>query len=181
MNNYQEPINSSFFSFDASFTRLKRFDFITVYFTLIALAVLLLVVIFYGSSTTWYENLIKTSSTSWIVRGSWVVGTILSYVGFFWLWQDVRIHPIPRDFIVSTLFIISGFLFLGWVVALYYAQDIILSFWISIAIFVYNFWLFIYIWHLSYIAALFQLPLLALYIYLIYDTLTLASLNNIPI
>ncbi len=171
----------SILSFDATFARLSRFDFVVVYLTLIALAVLLIVTVYYGSSTEWYTNLIPTPSNTWIIRGLWVVGTILSYIGFFWLWQDVRINCIPQDFIVSTLFIISGFLFLGWAVALYYAQDIILSFWLAMIIFIYNFWLFVYIWHISWIAAVFQLPLLALYIYLLYDTLTLASLNGIPI
>lgn len=177
------PVGSAVdpFSFEALVARLKRFDFIVVYSSLLILAILLLVVVFFGQSTPFYQSLRQPNINPWIIRGLWVLGTVLSYVTFFFLGQDVRVHPVPRDFIVSVLFVISGLLFLAWAVALYYAEDVTLSMWIAIVIFIYNYWLFIYVWNLNRIAALFLIPNLILYGYLVYISAHTASLNNIPI
>ena len=169
---------SSFFSLDATFARLVRIDFIVVYLSLIILGILLLVVVFYGSDSAWYQSLIKPDINPWIPRVGWVIATVLSYVTFFFIWQDVREYPIPRDLIVSVLFVISSFLFLLWAVLFYYGQDLVTSLWVAIALFIYNLWLFIYVWNISPVGALFLIPNLILYGYLVYSSVDLASLNN---
>lgn len=163
------------------FARIKRLDFLVVYSSLLILAILLLVVVFLGERTTWYRGIIQPNINPWITRGLWIIGTILSYVSFFFIWQDVEVHEVPRDLIVSVLFVVTGFLFLAWGVAYYYAEDIVLSLWVAIIIFIYNLWLTIYVWYIKPIAALFLIPNLILYIYLLYATIHTASLNNIPI
>lgn len=172
---------SSFFSLDATFARLIRIDFIVVYLSLIILGILLLVVVFYGSDSAWYQSLNKPDINPWIPRVGWVVATVLSYVTFFFIWQDVREYPIPRDLILSVLFVISSFLFLLWAVLFYYGQDLITSLWVAIALFIYNFWLFIYVWNISPVGAIFLIPNLILYGYLVYSSVDLASLNNASI
>lgn len=173
--------SASPFSLKLFIARIKRLDFIVVYSSLLILAVLLLVVVFLGERTTWYKSIIQPNINPWITRGLWIIGTILSYVAFFFIWKNVEVHEVPRDLIVSVLFVVTGFLFLAWGVAYYYAEDIVLSLWVAILIFIYNLWLTIYVWYIKPIAALFLIPNLILYIYLLYGTIHTASLNNIPI
>jgi tryptophan-rich sensory protein len=169
--------------FDPKLTllRLKRPEFLVVYISLIILTILYLIVVFCGENTPWYLSLTQSNINPWLIRGLWVVATILSYVTFFFIWQDIRVYNIPRDFIVSVLFLITNFLFLGWTVSLYYGENLYLSFWIAFIIFIYNFWLFVYVWKIKPFASLFLIPSLILYLYLIYSTLHLASLNHITI
>lgn len=169
------------YSWDAFVARISRFDFIVVYSAIFILALLLIAVVFYGESTPFYENLIQPNINPWIPRTGWVIATILSYGTFFFIGQDVRVHPIPHDLIVSTLFVITSFLFLAWGIAYYYAEDVVLSMWIAVVIFIYNYWLFLYVWDINPIAAMFLVPNLLLYMYLIYTSAHTASLNDIPI
>ena len=173
--------DSSFFSWEATVARLTRIDFIVVYLALLTLAILLFLVVFYGESTPFYQGLVQPDINPWIPRIMWVVATILSYVTFFFIWQDVRVHPNPQDLRVSVLFMISSFIFLAWALALYYGQNHVLAIWLAIVLFIYNYWIFIYVWGLSTIGALFLIPNLLLYAYLVYASVNLASLNNAPI
>lgn len=176
-----EPSKSSFFSLDASFARLKRIDIVIIYLAVLILAILLLVVVFYGSGTPWYTSLNQSGINPWIPRTFWIIATILSFVTFLFIAQDVRVYDVPRDLIVTVLFMISSFLFLAWAITLYYGQDLTLALWITIILFIYNLWLFIYVWHISWIGALFLIPNLILYAYLVYSSADLASLNNVII
>lgn len=169
------------YSWDAFIARITRLDFIVVYLALLILGVLLLLVVFFGSSTPFFNSLIFPNVNPWIPRIGWLVATALSYVTFFFIYQNVLEYPYPQDFLVSILYLISSFLFLGWALAFYYDQDIVLSMWIAVILFVYNYWLFIYVWYLSPIAALFLIPLLILYGYLVWNSAHTASLNNQPI
>lgn len=170
-----------FFSLQNFIHRIKRPDFIIVYLALLISAILLAVLVYFGDSTDWYLNLVQPNVNTWLVRGLWLLGTILSYVAFYFIWEDVTVHVVPRDLIVSTFFVVTGFLFLAWALALYYAQDIAMSLWIAVIIFIYNYWIFIYVWHIKPIAAVFLLPNMLLYVYLIYNSIHLASINKIPI
>ena len=120
----------------------------------------------------------KNNINPLIISAFWLFGTVMSYVAFFFIWQDVRIYPIPQDLIVSTLYIITDFLFLAWALAFYYGYDINASIVIAIIIFIYNLWLFIYVYRMSPVASLFLFPNLILYAYLVYSGIHLASLNR---
>ena len=175
------PADTSMFSPKLTLMRLKRPDFIIVYISLLILAILLIVIVYFGERTPWNQGLIRPNINPWFVRILWIVGTIFSYAAYYFIWESIETHDIPKDLIVSVLYIVSGFLFVGWAVAYYYAEDITLSLWIAVLIFIYNLWLFIYVWYIRPIAALFLIPNLILYIYLLYTTIHIASLNNIPI
>lgn len=172
---------NSFFLISNFTRRFKRLDFVVVYVSILILTILLILVLIFGEQRPWYKNLIKNNINPWLLRSLWVVATIISFGAFFFIWQDDRIIKNPRDLILSVLFIITGFLFLAWAVTLYYAENIAMSIWILLILFIYNFWLFMYLWYINPIAAIFLLPSLVLYIYLLYSTIHLASLNNIPI
>ena len=169
------------YSWESTLARLKRFDFIIVYLSLIITAVLLILIVFFGDSTPFSQSIIQPNRNSWVIRGLWVLGTILSYVSFYFIYQDVREYPIPQDLKMSVLFLISNFIFIAWAAVFYYAQDIVLNMWIGVIIFIYNYGLFLYMWHLSPIAALFLIPNMILYGYLVYISAHTASLNNVPI
>lgn len=172
--------NISVFNPESTFSRLKRPDFLIVYISLLILTILYIVVVFVGETRAWYRTLKQANINPWLIRGLWLLGTIMSYIAFVWISQDIQTHEIPRDLIVSVLFVITDFLFLAWSIAFYHAQDISLSFWVAIIIYIYNLWLTIYVWKISPFAALFLVPNLILYIYLIYSTIHLASLNRVP-
>lgn len=174
-----ENKKSSFFS--SFLGRIKRFDFLVVYLSLLILGILLILVIIFGEQTTWYRNLAKNNINPWLLRGLWLVATILSFVTFSIIWQDIKVNENPQDLILSSLFIVAGFLFVAWSVTFYYAENITLSLWILIVMFTYNFWLFLYVWYINPIAAIFLIPNLLLYSYLLYTTIHLASMNDIPI
>lgn len=170
--------SSSLFSWGATTARLVRYEYIIVYLALIVLAILLLLVVFYGESAPFYQSLVQPDISPWIARIGWIVATILSYVSFFFIYQDIRVYPVPRDFIVSILFVINGALFLAWAVAFYYGQSHMGAIWLAIVLFIFNYWIFIYVWNMSPIAALFLIPNLILYAYLLYGSIHLASINN---
>lgn len=172
---------SSAYSFSGFTKRLQQPIYIIIYAALIILGVLLVVTVFVGVYSKWYNDLIEPNINPWIIRGLWVVGTILSYVGFIFIPQDGSEAAASRDLIISVLFLITSFLFLAWAAAFYFDENITLSLWLSAVIFIYNFWLFIYIWHINPITAIFLIPNLILYVYLIYASAHLASLNNVPI
>lgn len=173
--------SKSSYSLGEFWQRIKRLDFIVVYGSLLILSILLIVMIFIGDSTAWYNSLVQPSINPWYVRGLWVVGTILSYVGFYFVGESIKDHEVPIDLILTTYFIITDLIFLGWAAAFYYAENIALSVWIALLLFIYNFWLLLYIWRINVITAIFLIPNLILYVYLMYQSLHIASLNEIPI
>ncbi|CAH6420189.1 Hypothetical protein HVR_LOCUS1120 [uncultured virus] len=161
--------------------RLRRWDFILIYSSIIIVSLLFITVAYFGSNSEWYVNLIKLPFNTWFIRFLWVVASLLSYVGLFILWQHVTSDEIARDLIVSIFFMISSFLSLSWAVAFYYAQNIGLAVWLSLVIFVYKFWLFVYIWYIKPLAAIFLIPILLMDIYLVYSTLHISSSNGVPL
>lgn len=171
----------SWFNPELTFLRLKRPDFLVVYSALIILTILFLVVVFIGENTSFARSLRQANINPWLIRGLWLIGTIFSYIAFSFLWQDVRTHDIPQDLIVSTLYIITDFLFLAWALAFYYAESLSVSLWVAVIIYIYNLWLFIYVWNINPIAALFLLPNMILYAYLMYSSIHLASINHVPV
>lgn len=173
--------NSGIFNPELTLMRIKRLDFIVVYSSLLILTILFLVIVYIGENTAWYRSLRQTNINPWLIRGLWVIGTISSYISFFFIWQNIQTHEIPKDLIVSVLYIVTDFLFVAWSIAFYYAESLSLSLWVAVIIFVYNLWLFIYVWNIRPLAALFLIPNMILYAYLMYSGIHLASLNHIPV
>lgn len=164
--------------FDSLSLRLKRLEFITVYTSIIVLEILLVVSTIIGETSVWYQRLLKHNNSQ-IIKISWIVASILSYFIFFPIWQDVRVYYFPNDFMVTILFLIDCFLTILWVIVFYYFQNIKLSLWIAIILLIYNFIIFLVVYTINSYASLFLIPTIALYIYLIYNTVQIMLLNNI--
>lgn len=165
-------------------TLLQKFtrpDYIFVYASLLIASVLFVLLVFYGSGTPWYEDLINDGPNPWIVRSLWVIAGIISYVGLYFLWDIIQSEFIPRDLVISVLYLISTFLLIAWAAIFYYTEHIGLALWASVVLVVYNFWVLIYIWYLKPLSAIFMLPSLVMYIYLMWSTGHLAYINGSPI
>ena len=162
--------------------RLRHPVYLLIYGAILILGIIFIVLVFVGSTTTWYINLIEPNVNPWVVRGLWIAATIFSYLGYY-LIIDTSPEPgrAPIDLIVSVYYLIGSFILLLWTVVFYYAENLALSLWLSIVVFVYRFWLFTYIWYIRPAAAIFLIPDLLIYAYLIYSVAHLAYLNNVPI
>lgn len=161
--------------------RLKHWEFSTIYSVYFILAVLFIVSIYNGQRTTWYQNLVKSTINPWIIKSLWILGFGISYIAFYLVWEDVKVHRIPLDFILSSLFLIVAFLFVLWSAVFFYLQSIRLALIVAFIIFIYNFWLFIYLWYINPFASIFLIPSFILYFYLLYDTIHTAGLNGVII
>ncbi len=161
--------------------RLHRADYLFVYAVVVVVWILFLLAYIPGIYSDWYNGLRLSGLNLWIPRVGWLVATLISYVGLYLFWGNSTPEEMSRDLGITVLFIIASLLIFAWAVALYQAENIALATWIACALFVYEFWLFIYIWNLKPIAALFLIPLLFMYFYLIYSMIQLARLNNVPL
>lgn len=159
-------------------SRLKRWEYFVLYAALIVVFILYAVVVIMGAKTEWYSNLKQANVNPWLIRGLWLFATAMYYVTFYLLREDLKSVDVPKDLKITPLFLVSSLLFLSWCVALYYSENLIVASWASALLFLYNLWLFIYIWDTSPFAALFAIPTIVLYGYLFYSTLHLESIND---
>lgn len=159
--------------------RLRRFDFVFVYIVIILVDILFLLSYIPGIYSSWNASLIQTNLHPWIPRMGWIVATILSYIGIYILWEYAGPDDIPRDLGVSVLFIVGSLITVAWSAGLYQGQNIALSTWISVILFVFQFWLVIYVWFIKPLAAVFLIPLMLMYLYLVYSMVHLAAINGI--
>jgi tryptophan-rich sensory protein len=159
--------------------RLRRFDFLFVYIVILLVDILFLLSYIPGIYSSWNTTLVQANLHPWIPRAGWIVATILSYIGIYILWEYAGPDDIPRDLGVSVLFIVGSLITVAWSVALYQGQNIALSTWISVILFVFQFWLVIYVWFIKPLAALFLIPLMLMYLYLVYSMVHLAAINGV--
>lgn len=162
------------------FQRFTRLDYILIYGAILAVNGIFLLSYLTGVYLSWYAKLKQDTTNVWIPRVLWVAATLLSYVGLYILWKDAHSNNIQRYLSISVLYLIAGFLTIGWSAALYQLQDITLALWASVILFVYEFWIFIVIWYIRPLAAVFIIPLVAMYLYLVYTMIHLAYLNDSP-
>ena len=152
---------------------------------IIVIAVLLLIYIpffisyFFGIYSTWYENLKKDTDNTWIVSGLWIVVTIISYIGLYILWRNPTPETVSRNLVITVLFFLGNVILLAWSVIFYQFQNISTATWIALVLFIFEFWIFIYVWNIDRLAAIFLLPLVGMYLYFFYSMVHLAGLNNI--
>lgn len=167
---------------------ISYLDAIGIYSLIIIVSILFVIVALIGSMTTWFINLIKPSAVIWIIILLWATAIIISYIGLIILWTDMNsntnhdVSPIGNiAMTVAPLVLIGTFLSLGWIIIFFYVQNLGLSIWTALILFSYEFWLFIYIWYINPITAVLLIPLLLIYIYLIYFSAHLAYLNNVSV
>jgi len=184
--NYINPNSSSTVPplYSSTFVNLEYF---TIYGVILIAAVLYLIASAIGTETTWYLNLIKPDLNPWYTRTLWIIATIVSYITLFLLLPEISFyHPsslspsiVYKARTVAPLFLIGTLISLSWTVIFYYYQNIGLSLWLTSILFIYNFWLFMYVWYIKPLAAVFMIPILAIYIYLVYFMTNLAYLNHV--
>ncbi len=125
-----------------------------------------------GSQTQWYQSLNSGSINVLVFILFWLLATLISYISILVLQSNSAI---------LCLFVISAFIALGWVSIFFYGQNIAYSLWLMAIVFTYSFWLFIEICYISELACAFMIPILVLYIIIVYSVAHLAYLNNIPL
>lgn len=148
-------------------------DVLLIYILILIVSILNLIIIGFGSETTWYSNLNTQLIDQWIIRSLLIVVIITSYIALIILSINCTATNIP------SLFLINMLLFLGWSTIFYYYEDIGASLWLLFVLFSYSFWLFMYVWRFSTLASIFLIPLLCLEVYILYSSIHLASTNNI--
>lgn len=137
---------------------------------------------FFGIYSDWYASLrMTTGNDNWIPRILWVVTSLVSYIGLYILWRDPTEEIVRRNLIISVLYLIGNFILLLWSVVFLQFHDIALAVWISVVILLFQVFMFIYIWTINVIAAIFFIPLIAMYIYFVFDLVNLANLNNVTL
>lgn len=135
----------------------------------------------FGITSTFYNNLVQTRDNHWFTTVLWITATIISYIGFYILWRNANKEVMYQNLIIAVLYLIGNFILVTWAVSLFQFQNIPLAVWLAFILFIYQFWVFIYIWQINRIAALFLIPLVVMYLFFFYDMIHLASLNNIPL
>lgn len=150
-----------------------------IFAAMIMVGILFIIVSIIGSRTTWYQELNKGPINPWIVTILWPLAILISFVSLFILWRSLYPDQASRFLTISVFFLISMFMSLGWIIIFYYGEDIGLSLWLIAVLFIYKFWLFVHIWYIKPIAAVFLIPMLLMYIYLMYSVAHLAYLNGI--
>lgn len=158
---------------------ITSWEYILVFIITLLIYIPFFISYFYGVNSVWYESLIRDTNNTWIIAGLWIVTTIISYIGLYILWRDPTKTIVSRNLMISVLFFISNVILLAWAVVFYQFHNISTATWISLILFIYQFWIFIYIWSIDRLAALFFIPLVAMYLYFFYSMVHLAILNGI--
>jgi len=164
---------------------LSYVDIYTSWEYIIVIAVLLLIYIpffisyFFGIYSTWYENLKKDTDNTWIISGLWIVVTIISYIGLYILWRNPTPETVSRNLVITVLFFLGNVILLTWSVIFYQFQNISTATWIALVLFIFEFWIFIYVWNIDRLAAIFLIPLVGMYLYFFYSMVHLAGINGI--
>lgn len=153
-----------------------RGDLILICTVIILIIILVVIVSIIGAVTDWYTKLKHGHVNNWVTIILLIIAILLSYISLILLWNYIDQN---KFVIITTLFLIEAFILLGWITIFYFGQNIGLSLWLAGVLFVYKLWLFIYIWYIKPTAAIFLIPILIFYIYLMYITAHLAYLNNI--
>lgn len=161
------------------FQRSARTELWFIYISTTVLTILFLASSLSGVNSNWYKQIKKSNVNPYIIGTLWVIATVLSYTAIFMIWEHSKPNEIPLDFRLSVFFLIGSFMSLLWTTILFQGNNIALALWVSIIMFLYQFWLFIYIWLIKPRAALFMIPIIIMYGYLAYSMLHLLTINNI--
>ena len=146
---------------------------VVVFIFVVIVAMLCLILFGFGITSEWYNHLNKENINSWIIFSALLVALLVSYL-------SILILPHTHDSIVC-LFLIGTFLLLFWVLIFFHYRDIGVSIWVMFAVFVYFFCLSNYVWIISPLAAIPILPLLIMFLFLVYFMIYLADINKVSL
>ena len=144
----------------------------TFYLLVISLIVYILIAVIINLTleSQWYKNLTKSVVEVNINRYVFVVMYFfVSLLPYLILFND------PSMLVYLLIGALSSFF---WIVVLFLGQDLNFSLWLVVPVFLYYLWLFSYLWWRNLLAAVFLIPLLVFIIFIFYDIVHLASIND---
>jgi tryptophan-rich sensory protein len=115
----------------------------------------------------------------WIPRILWFLAIILSYVSLYLLWNGKRAISLEVSIQINAIYIISELIIIAWSVIFLQGQNILGAIWLSFALLIFQIWLLYYVWKLDATAGLYMVPLVLMYLYLLYSMIHLASINGV--
>ena len=144
------------------------------------LTILFLAASYIGAREPWYVHLpVKSNENTWLVAGLWIGASLLSYFAFYIVKDyDETIYGQSR---LLPLFLIISFLNILWVIIFFKFQSFLWTIIILAVIFAIQFYIMIFLLYINIWAFVVLIPLQALYGYLLYSTIHLASINSITI
>lgn len=150
-----------------------------IYYSL-SITILFIGAAFIGSGLPAYVELQKKfPQNSWLIAFLWVLASLISY-GSFWFIKDVDPTIYPTATLVPY-FVLINLLNLTWIIFLYeYLSFITALIFIFIIIVIYIY-LIIMLLQINVWSSVLQIPLVLLYIYLMYSLIHLASVNGVTI
>lgn len=168
---------------------LSAADFIAVLLGIIFVNIITIILSIAGTRTAWFTSLTLGPVNIWLLHAAWVIAILLSYVALFLFYshtlEPCMSNPWPdrqsRNLALAVLFLIGSLLTLAWVAIFFYVQNLALSLWLVSIVFMYMFWVFMYMWTIMPVAAIFMIPLLVLYVVVFYSIAQLATLNNVSL
>ena len=131
-----------------------------------------------GLNDPWYNSLKFNELNVWIPRVLWIVSTIVAYTALFFIYSSTSYD---QTLLIGVLYIIGAFLNILWSVSLFELNDLGLAFWASVVLFLYQLWVFIFIFYLEPLLSLFLIPSVVMYFYLVYTMINTSLLNDIPL
>jgi tryptophan-rich sensory protein len=161
------------------FQRIIMRELWLIYICITIVYILFIASVLSGLTSTWYQNLNKTGVNPYAIGAIWTISIILSYVTIFMIWEHTTSDTLVIDVEISVYFFIGTLLLLLWSTIFFQGNNLGLSVWMIVFLFMYHFWLLVYIWHMNYRAAIFMIPLIIIYGYLFYAMIHLAFINNI--
>lgn len=144
----------------------------TFYLLVISLIVYILIAVILNLNfeSQWYKNLTKSVVEVNINRYVFIVMYFLvSLLPYLILFND------PVLLVYLLIGALSSFF---WIVILFLGQNLKVSAWLVVPIFLYYLWLFSYLWWRNLVAAVFLIPLLVFIIFVFYHVVHLASIND---
>jgi tryptophan-rich sensory protein len=157
--------------------RLRRYDFWLLFLILIVLLVINIVIVIIGSVSSWYKNLKKLDFRSPFSQVCWIISTLATYFALYLLWEEFDVEDVPLDFFITALYILGSFIVLMWGTAFYFFHNLVVSVVLNAVILLYKIALFVYIWKINKIAAIFLIPLMIMYAYQLASTIYILNQN----
>ena len=111
-----------------------------------------------GIYSEWYATLVQTGSTSWIIRGAWVLTTLLAYIGLYILWDESKVIDLSRNLLISALYLIASIITVAWTISLFQLQDLQLAFLAAIFLFLFQLAVLIYLFYLNPLVGILTVP-----------------------
>lgn len=152
----------------------------TLWLSSISLTILFIIGAYFGSRQPFYQNIkVRNHENVYVIAGIWILVSLISYLSFYFVRNyDECIYGQSR---LLPLFLIISFLNILWLVTFYIYGSYMYTLIILFTIILVNFYTLIFLYYINIWAAVASVPLFAMYIYLFYSILHLASANQIII